>query len=641
VTAFKLENFGGIRPRVSARLLPNSSAVTAENTKLLEGELRGYHVPSIYQDLSGFGFPVGRAYRIPLSVTQSVGGTADAWLAFESPNTDIIRSPVLNDEFNRYYFFSDSFAPMYNTLARIVAGNTGANAPWLLGVPQPAAGGGSGLTLTATGGSGVEEIRSYVYTFVTAYNEEGPPSNPVTAAEFSNATSWNLAGGSTTWIGGSQVNIAYVNIYRTVPNSSNPAFFFVAQVPIATWIADSGTYSDTSLNINVALNNTLIFVDNFPPIAGIEGAALMPGGFLLGFDGPTRQLYMTEPYLPWAWNPTYTLSTEFEIVGIAIWSQTAIICTTSALYLGSGSTPAAFTLQKLDGVTPCLSRRGIVSTVSGVYFPTVDGLAMFNVSGLITITQPILTKEEWATFSPTTLIAAQLGLQYIAWSSPLNGVQINPTESNAEMATITAFSQVTAVETDRYTGNPYFVSNNVAFQWDPVGAQRLNWHWLSKVVQLPKFLNFGAFKIKADFGSTNVTSAVTATYGPYDLARNITDPGPINGGGGQLNCLGANMLGGQSPYNIGLVPGNTLPENRLPLGGSPLYPLAILNNQGLSIRMRVYCNGIIVSDQNISDDKIHRLPSGFKHDLWQFEFFGNTNMYNVMVAETGKELVAV
>jgi hypothetical protein len=49
----------------------------------------------------------------------------------------------------------------------------------------------------------------------------------------------------------------------------------------------------------------------------------------------------------------------------------------------------------------------------------------------------------------------------------------------------------------------------------------------------------------------------------------------------------------------------------------------------------------VVSDQTVTDDKIHRLPSGFKHDLWQFEFFGNTNMYNVMVAETGKELVAV
>lgn len=631
MTAFKLENFGGIRPRVSARLLPNNAAVSAENTKLLEGELRGYHNPTILQDLSSFGFTVGRAYRIPASVTMG----SDAWLAFESPNTDIIRSPVLGDIYNRYYWFSDDGAPMYNTLARIIAGNTGANAPWLLGVPQPAA----SFTIGATGGSGATETRSYVYTFVTAYNEEGPPCNPTTSTQYSNASSWNLSGGSTSWTGGAQVDVAYVNIYRTVPNSSNPAFFFVAQVPIATWISNSGAYSDVSTNTAVALNNTLDFFDNFPPPSNTVGAALMPGGFLLGFQG--RNLLMTEPYLPHAWNPTYNLATEFEIVGIVIWSQTAIICTTSNLYLGSGSTPDAFTLQKLDGVTPCLSRRGIVSTVSGAYFPTVDGLAMFNVSGLNTITQPILTKEEWATFSPSTFIAAQLGLQYIAWSSTLNGLQINPTENNAEMATITAFAQVTAVETDRYTGNPYFVSNNVAYDWDPNGAERLYWHWTSKVVQFPKFLNLGAFKIKADFGTSNVTNNVTAVYGPYDLARNITDPGPINSGAGQLNCLGANMLGGQSPYNIGLVPGNQLPENRLPLGGSPLYPLALLNNQALSVRMRVYCNGIIVSDQTVTDDKIRRLPSGFKHDLWQFELFGNTNCYNIMVAETGKELVAV
>ncbi len=635
MTAFKLENFGGIRPRVSARLLPSNAAVTAENTKLLEGELRGYHNPTIYKDLSSFGFTVGRAYRIPASVT----GSIDAWMAWESPNTDVVRSPVLGDVYNRYYWASDSAAPMYNTLARIVAGNIGANAPWLLGVPQPAAGGGSGLTLSATGGSGVTETRSYVYTFVTAYNEEGPPCNPVTATEYSNVTSWNLSGGSTSWTGGSQVNVAYVNIYRTVPNSSNPAFFYVTQVPIATWISGSGTYLDASTNIAIALNNTLDFVDNFPPPSSMTGFALMPGGFLVGFQG--RNLLFTEPYLPHAWNPTYNLATEFEIVGIVVWSQTAIICTTSNLYLGSGSTPDAFTLQKLDGVTPCLSRRGIVSTVSGAYFPTVDGLAMFNVNGLNTITQPILTKEEWATFSPTTFIAAQLGLQYIAWNSTLSGLQINPTESSAEMSTITAFANVTAVETDRYTGNPFFVSNNVAYNWDPVGAERLNWHWVSKVVQFPKFLNFGAFKIKADYGTTPVATNVTATYGPYDLARNITDPGPIHSGGGQLNCLGANMLGGQSPYNLGLVPGNHLVENRIPLGGGPLYPLALLNNQGLGVRLRVYCNGIIVSDQTVADDKIRRLPSGFKHDLWQFELFGNTNCYNVMVAETGKELLSV
>jgi hypothetical protein len=618
MTAFKLENFGGIRPRVSRRLLPNNSATTAENTKLLEGELRGYHRPTVLKDLSGFGFTVGRAYRIPASVT----GSVDAWLAFQSPNTDIIRSPVLGDAYNRYYWASDNGVPQYNTLARIVAGNTGANAPWHLGVPQPAS------ALTVTPPAGTTETRSYVYTFVTAYGEEGPPSNPTTAT--GTTGTWALTGGSTSWAGGANVDVASVNIYRTVPNGTNPGFFFVATVPIATWISGSGSYNDASTDVAIALNNTLDFFDNFPPPANMQGIALMPQGFLLGFQG--RNLLMTEPYLPHAWNPTYNLATEFEIVGIVVWSQTAIICTTSNLYLGSGSTPDSFTLQKLDGVTPCLSRRGIVSTVSGAYFPTVDGLAMFNVSGLNTITQPILTKEEWATFNPTSIIAAQLGLQYLAYSSDSFGFQINPTESSAEMATITAFNQVTGVETDKYTGNPYLIVNNVAYDWDPNGAQRLYWHWVSKEVQFPKFLNLGAFKIKADFGSIDVSANVLATYGPYDTARFAAGP---------LNPLGYNVLGGISPYHQDLVAGNTLPENMMPLGGGPLYNLAELQSQQVGVRLVVYCNGRKVSDQTVTNDKIRRLPSGFKHDIWQFEMFGNTNMYSLQVAETGKELAAV
>jgi len=619
MSVFKLENFGGIRPRVSRRLLPPNSATTAENAKLLEGELRGYHKPTVLKDLSSFGFTVGRAYRIPASVT----GTVDAWLAFQSKNTDIIRSPVLGDTFKRYYWASDNGAPMYNTLARIVAGNTGGNAPWLLGVPQPVA------SLTVTPPAGTTETRSYVYTFVTAYNEEGPPANPTTAT--GGLGTWALSGGSTTWTGGALRNIAFVNIYRTVPNASNPGFFFVAQVPIATWISSSGSYSDSATDSVVSLNNTLDFVDNFPPPATMSGFALMPGGYLIGFDG--RNLLFSEPYLPHAFNPTYNLATEFEIVGIVVWSQTAIICTTSNVYLGSGSTPDAFTLQKLDGVTPCLSRRGIVSTVSGAYFPTIDGLAMFNVDGLNTITQSILTKEEWATFSPTTIFAAQLGLQYIAYSSDVNGFLINPTESSAEMGTITAFNQVTGIETDRYTGNPYLISNNVAYDWDPNLAERLYWHWVSKEVQLPKYTNFGAFKVKADFGNINVSSNVLATYGPYNIARLAAGP---------LSTYGRDPFGSSgSPYHKGLVTGNLLVENRMPLGGSPLYNLAQLQRQNLGVRVVVYCNGIKVSDQTVTDDKIRRLPSGFKHDIWQFELFGNTNMYSLQVGETGKDLSTV
>ena len=82
-------------------------------------------------------------------------------------------------------------------------------------------------------------------------------------------------------------------------------------------------------------------------------------------------------------------------------------------------------------------------------------------------------------------------------------------------------------------------------------------------------------------------------------------------------------------------------RSMMPLGGGPLYNLAFLQSQGLGVRMIVYCNGRVVSDQTVTDDKIRRLPAGFKHDIWQFELFGNTTMYSLQVAETGKELAVV
>lgn len=77
--------------------------------------------------------------------------TSDSvWLEFVDPDTDVMRSPVVDDSFDRYYFASPSVAPQYNTRDRIEAGLP----PWLLGVPAPGCtpgvavdGGGSAVTL--------------------------------------------------------------------------------------------------------------------------------------------------------------------------------------------------------------------------------------------------------------------------------------------------------------------------------------------------------------------------------------------------------------------------------------------------------------------------------------------------------------
>jgi hypothetical protein len=61
MTAIKLEGFSGLMPRVSRRLLPPMAATTARNTKLLQGELRGFRTPREFADFTGEYFTVRRA----------------------------------------------------------------------------------------------------------------------------------------------------------------------------------------------------------------------------------------------------------------------------------------------------------------------------------------------------------------------------------------------------------------------------------------------------------------------------------------------------------------------------------------------------------------------------------------------------
>lgn len=72
---------------------------------------------------------------------------ASTFLEFADPNTDVIRSPLVDDNYQRFYIASASEAPRYNTRDRILSG-----APaWLLGVPPP--GCTPGITISGGGDS--------------------------------------------------------------------------------------------------------------------------------------------------------------------------------------------------------------------------------------------------------------------------------------------------------------------------------------------------------------------------------------------------------------------------------------------------------------------------------------------------------
>lgn len=619
----KLEDFGGMIPRMSPRLLPPTAATLARNTKMLNGELRGFRAPRELADLTYESFTVRRAYRIQYN--DQYYGEGEHWLAFDSREVDVVRSPIVNDRFDRYYWAGDG-RPKYNPLSRILHGLD----PFYLGVPAP-------LTApTVTPPAGSDETRTYVMTFVSEYGEESGPS-PFRVAT-GNAGVWALTSLPTTVTESSFRNVTHKRIYRTVVGNNSALYYLVDTIALS-----DTTYNDTSADDEVVLNSTLESVTWAEPPDDLEGWVLMPNGYMVGWSG--RRLCFSEPYRPHAWPAEYELSTEFEIVGLCVWGSTLIIGTKSQPYIGQGVTPSSFTMQKMDAVEPCLSRRGMVATVAGAYYPSINGLALINSSGVAIVTKDILTKEEWSVYNPASIFASQLGMQYIAFNSSNFGFVFNPTEPKTMLIELDRFSQVAGIETDRYTGNVNLIMADRVYDWDPEDVERLWWRWRSKEFHLPKHVNFGAVKIKFNTSDYEIGEDITATYGAYNDER-FAD--------GALNTLAGHELNdNQVIYlnNDQYVGGDMesekvydpmIPQWRTPLGGGPMYPLLSLSTQRAGVRFIAYIvlgsERTKVFDRVFYNEDIIRLPTGFKRDVWQFEVFANTFVYSIQIGETGKDL---
>ena len=619
----KLEAFAGLIPRSSDRLLPPMAATEARNTKLLNGEVRGFRALREEADFAGGGVdPVRRAFR----VVDNSGVLPDTWLTFDSRDVDVVRSPIINDTFDRYFWAGDG-RPKMNTYARIENGDPA----YFLGVPIPTA------AMSVTPPAGDAETRAYVYTFVSSFGEEGQPSPPTVAT--GDAGQWDLSGIATTVPDAANRDITEVNIYRTVTGATSSNFYYVATIALGTAI-----YADNESSALVATNSLLESTTWAEPPPGMEGFIAMPNGYLIGWQG--RRLLFSEAYRPHAWPAEYELSTEFPIVGLVVWGSTVVIGTKSQPYFGQGTSPLSFTMQKLDAVEPCLSRRGMVATVAGAYYPSINGIVLANSSGAQVITQDILTKEEWATYNPESIFAAQLGLQFICFNSPNFGFIFNPTENTTKLIELDSFDGVEGIETDRYSGNVLLLQNNKALEWDPSTSTRLNWRWQSKLYQFPEPLNFGAVRLNFNVDVDDTSLDTEAYYGQYNTDLFTAVPSGTAGSlqtARGLNTINGHAVNGSPAQAIGLVPGWSDPETRQPLGGSLIYPINALSFSLSAVRLIIKTGreGTVRFDKVVYDEQILRLPTGFKEDLWQFDFYGNTELYSAQIATTPRMLKAV
>lgn len=140
MVALRINIFGGMIPAQDDRLLPDGAASLAENTWMYSGSLEGMKSPRFIRNLTDAN--AKRVYRIPMATAYEAGTFATStWMEFSDIDVEVVRAPVRDDSYQRYYWLGPSTTPTYNTLSRIASGS----AAYKLGIPQP----GSAPNVTA------------------------------------------------------------------------------------------------------------------------------------------------------------------------------------------------------------------------------------------------------------------------------------------------------------------------------------------------------------------------------------------------------------------------------------------------------------------------------------------------------------
>jgi hypothetical protein len=508
--ALNLRSFIGTIPVRDVRALPENAATLALNTRVVGGSLKpvneiaeivpsnqafqadAFQIDAFQQDngqLANLDPTTRSVFRIPFGTLTDLDSSV--FLEFADPDTDVARSPTVNDSFERYYWASPSTGLQYNTRARIFNGDP----PYNVGVPAPTAAIGS---ITPAGGSsGINVTRSYVVTFVSTYGEEGQPSPPREQVGQIDDT-WTLATipqPGTPPAG--QVPLTHINIYRTVTAASGATTFFrVGQIAVGTTtFADNIT--DTVVTGNTQLRSTL-----WAPPPDMDGLIAMPNGIFVGFKGNT--LFFSENFRPHAWPAEYQTTVQYPIVGLGVVGNTCVVCTQGHPAAVSGVRSDTMSLVTNTLALPCLSRGSIVSTLMGVVYASENALVMFTPAGPQKLGPDLFDRYAWRRdYNPAGLRACLVDGHYVASLGDGTGFMFDPQRTDLGVSTFDGLTSDAVLFSDVWTGRGLVVQTGpsmrpTVYEFMPVTGKPARMVWRSKEFQSPYPANFAAGEVFYD-----------------------------------------------------------------------------------------------------------------------------------------------
>lgn len=647
--------FGGTFPKIGRRLLPESGAVIASNIKIQSGEARPL-LGSAIVNVPNKTLPAVAIFQGRNSIDEA------AWFSWPF-DVDVVRSPLNVETESRFYWTGDG-TPKYATYDQATAGglNDYPAGAYDLGIPTPQ----TKPSVSASGGVGAATTRFYVYTYYSNLGEESAPSPVSDILTGKVDDTWDITGMDEIPINGSTGTASFSSGFTTFTNTSSARHWLrvgdkiviggddviVSELPSASsykvpgdysaetswarkndWnttdmkrrlyrttgtlgafqLVDddvSTTYSDTLLD-GAILGDDLITQGWFPPPVNLKCLAVHPSGALIGAS--KNRIWFSEPFQPHAWPEKYSIATDYDVVGIAVYGTEIGVATKGNPYVISGVDPDSMSPDKRPGVYPCLSKRSVIGIDDGFMYATKHGYVYVGASGVSMFSDQFYTKDEWQKLNPASMIAAPAyGRIYIAYSTSDGAQSMIIMEPGI---LINADVVASDIYTDVESGELYISDQNGISIWDSPTKQPLVLNWRSKDYVLPAPENMGAAKIDFDLAISEEQSAAILAA----IAEAISENNAILALGDDNGFLNANEFNSDYLLSSDFV---EVPEN--PSSNTVTFILRMHDQ--------------IVVSRTVSSTLAFRLPAGYKDDVFSFEIISQCTIKEVRIAQTMDEL---
>ncbi len=413
MAGFRLTAFSGLNEKIAPRLLPEDVAQDAENVFLDRGRIE-----SLPQDVNDESEPSSHPASDIDGTTKTIfKATDNEWFTF-SDDVDVIKSPIKEDSFSRFYFTGVSGLSGFPRMVDASNGISGSGpypvTSYRLGLPTPPAfTTGPVIDNTTAAEGAATSSRAYVYTEITSFGEEGPPS-VVTADDIVDAADGATATLALPAATSGVYTIAKRRIYRA---DLNGIFRFVKDVSGTSAGDTTESVKDSSLGEEIESTDNLAPPDEVTsshPDGPMFGITTMPNGITAGFSGNT--LLFSESYLPHSYPIANQLTTKENIVGIVSIASGLLVTTKGKPLIAGGTDPSAMSLVEIDANLPNSNKRSLVDMGEYAIYASPDGLVIASNSGVSLVTQQIFTRDQWQSYYPDNIEAYEYEGKYLGFT---------------------------------------------------------------------------------------------------------------------------------------------------------------------------------------------------------------------------------